>query len=327
MPGIPDHARPLLPSAITLALLMAVCAAAPWLAPHDPNIQPDPLGGRLRPPGTTLYAVELERGGWLLAERVERLPGGLRVFRAGRVQVLGAGEVANLTDDGVSGRWRYLLGSDAFSRDVLSRWLHGGRLSMWIGLASVLLSVALGLGVGSLAALGGRALDAVLMRGVDGLLTVPWFFVLIAARAVLPAGTGSLVLVLGATSWMSLSRLARSEILSLRGRDFVHAARGLGLRESTVFFRHVLPNAAAPLVVSAVLTVGYLIIAEAALSFLGLGVPTPQASWGTMIDEGRHHMARAWWLLFFPSTGLIALVVTLNVFADRLQIFFDPRRR
>ena len=308
-------------------MLFVVCVAAPWLAPHDPNAQPDPLGGRLRPPGTTLHAVELTRGGWLLAESVERLPDGLQVHRGGRVEQLSLDEVANLTDDGVADRWRYLLGSDAFSRDVLSRWLYGGRLSLSIGVAAVLLSVVLGLGVGALSALGGRLLDAILMRGVDGLLTVPWFFVLIAARAVLPAETGSLVLVLGATSWMGLARLARSEILGLRSRDFVYAARGLGLRESTVFFRHILPNAAPPLVVSAVLTVGYLIIAEAALSFLGLGVPTPEASWGTMIEEGRQHMARAWWLLLLPSVGLISLVVTLNIFADRLQRALDPRQR
>ncbi|MEM8998208.1 MAG: ABC transporter permease, partial [Acidobacteriota bacterium] len=136
-----------------------------------------------------------------------------------------------------------------------------------------------------------------------------------------------LVLVLGVTSWMGIARLARSEILVLRRRDFVHAARGLGLRETTVFFRHILPNAATPLAVTAVLTVGYLIIAEAALSFLGLGVPTPHASWGTMIEDGRHHMARAWWLLSLPAGGLIALVLTLNLFADRLRDALDPRRR
>ncbi|MEO1368057.1 MAG: ABC transporter permease [Acidobacteriota bacterium] len=321
-----SSAPALAPTAAALLAMLVLCTAAPILAPHDPNAQPDPFGGRLKAPGTVLHAVALERGGYLLADRVERTEAGLRLWRGDRVEEVEAAAISNLTEDGVADRWRYPLGSDAFSRDVLSRWLYGGRLSILIGLSSVVLSMLLGLGVGAAAALGGRLLDGVLMRSVDGLLSIPWFFLLIALRAVLPPSAVVLVLVLGATSWMGIARLARSEILGLRGRDFVHAARGLGLRETTVFFRHILPNAATPLAVSAVLTVGYLIIAEAALSFLGLGVPTPHASWGTMIEDGRHHMARAWWLLSLPACGLIALVLILNLFADRLRDALDPRR-
>ncbi|MEM1179796.1 MAG: ABC transporter permease [Acidobacteriota bacterium] len=318
---------PLWPTAVVLVTAVAVCAAAPLLAPHDPNAQPDPFGGRLQPPGTELQAIALERGGWMLADRVERTGDGLRIWRGDRIETLDADDVANLTPDGVADRWYFPLGSDAFSRDVLSRWLYGGRLSILIGVCSVALSLILGLGVGATAALGGRAADAILMRIVDGILSVPWFFLLIALRAVLPPSTLILIIVLGATSWMGIARLARSEIMSLRQRDFVHAARGLGLRETTVFLRHILPNAATPLAVSAVLTVGYVIVAEAALSFLGLGVPTPHASWGTMIEDGRHHMARAWWLLSLPAGGLVALVLTLHLFADRLRDAMDPRRR
>ncbi|MEM6792976.1 MAG: ABC transporter permease [Acidobacteriota bacterium] len=312
-------------SAAVLVLLVGACLAAPLLAPHDPSAQPDSVSGRLRPPGTELHVIELARGDRLLADRVERTADGLRFERAGRWQELAADQVLNLTEGGVADRHVYWLGSDGFSRDVLSRWLYGGRLSMAIGLLAMLISAFLGVSLGALAALGGRWVDAALMRGVEALQTMPFFMLLIALRALLPTGAGTLILILGLSGWPTLARITRSEVLAMRDRDFVNAARGLGYSETRVFLRHVLPNVLTPLLVYATLIVGYLISVEAALSFLGLGVPVPQASWGTMIEEGRQHLSRAWWLFALPASGLVLSLVSLHHLADRLRDRLDPR--
>lgn len=309
-----------------LAIFVVLGAAAPWLAPYDPVEQLDPGAARNRPPLTVLHAVALGDGVWRLADRVERTADGLRIERRGAVETYRAARVRNLTAGGVADRRVFVLGSDQFGRDVLSRLIHGARVSLTIGLLSVALSMTIGVLVGAAAALGGRLVDAVLMRLVDGLTAIPWIFLLITLTAFFSTGTGSLILLLGATTWPLTSRLTRAEVLSLKERDFVIAARGLGAGPMHVFWRHLLPHALTPLVVTATLQIGALILFEASLSFLGFGVQPPEPSWGNMIADGRGQMFSAWWVVVFPGAALTLTVVAINLVGDRLRDLLDPRR-
>ncbi len=308
-----------------VALLFAVAAAAPLLAPYDPGEQVDPAVAQVRPPGTSLAEIRLVGGGRLLAERVARTPQGLAALRHGRLETFPAAAVANLTADGVAHRRRFLLGSDRFGRDVLSRALYGARVSLAVGLVSVLLAVTLGIAVGAAAALGGRLVDGVLMRLVDALLAFPSLFLVIAISAFFHSGGPTIVLVLAATSWMETSRLARAEILSLERRDFVLAARATGEGPLAIFWRHLLPNAMTPLLVQGALLVGSLILAESSLSFLGLGIQPPTPSWGNMVSDGRDALVTAWWVATFPGAALAVTVIAFNLLADGLRDALDPR--
>lgn len=309
-----------------LVLVVLVGALAPWIAPYDPLEQADPVAGRLLPPGTVMAAVRLDHGRWELADRVERVPGGLRVERLGRVHVRPAAEVFNLTDGGVADRRVFVLGSDRFGRDVLSRIVHGARISLLIGFLAVALSLVIGGTVGASAALGPRLVDTLLMRVVDGLLAFPALLVLIVVAALFATGTMTLIVLMGCLTWMGIARLMRAELLSLRQRDFVHAARGLGATPWRIFFSHLLPNAFPPVLLQAVLMVGGLILAESTLSFLGFGVSPPQPSWGNMIAESRHQMSTAWWVGVFPGLALAGTVIVLNLATDALRDRLDPRQ-
>lgn len=310
---------------LALVGLFAVALAAPWLAPHDPNEQLD-RAAKLLAPGSSAWIAKLPFGELRAAERVERTATGVRLWNGERATELAAERVLNLDDDGVADRRVFVLGTDDFGRDVLSRWLYGARVSLSIAFLSMSLALSLGVAIGALAALGPSWLDTLLMRAVDALLAFPALVLLLALAALYPPDLGMLVLYLGCTTWMPISRLARAEIARLRRREMVLAARGLGMGEVAIFFRHVLPNASTPLAVDASLRVGYVILTEAALSFLGLGVQPPHASWGTMIAGGRPHLADAWWLILFPSLGLVLTVVLLNLLADQLRDALDPRR-
>ncbi|HEX5758491.1 MAG TPA: ABC transporter permease, partial [Thermoanaerobaculia bacterium] len=260
-----------------------------------------------------------------LADRVERTSGGLRVERLGRVERLPAASVRNLADGGVADRRVFVLGSDRFGRDVLSRLLHGARVSLGIGLLAVLVAITLGVAVGAAAATGGPWVDAVLMRAVDALLAFPWLFLLLALSALFRPGALLLVLLLGATAWMEVSRLVRAEVLGLRGRDYVLAARGIGQRPPVILLRHLLPGALPPVLVRGALLAGQVILVESALSFLGLGIQPPTASWGNMVAEGRDVLTAAWWLAAFPGAAIALTVIALNLLGDRLRDLLDPR--
>lgn len=315
----------LLWGAVLTGLLVLAALAAPWLAPYDPAEQLDPAAGKYLPPGTVVAAVRLDDGGWRLADRVERTPEGLVVERLGRREVLEASRVANLTPDGVADRRVFLLGTDKFGRDVGSRMLHGARVSLAVGVLSVVLALTLGVAVGSAAALGGPVLDSLLMRTVDALLAFPWLFLMILLAALFTPGTWTLVLLLGAGGWMGISRLARAEILGLQRREFVVAARSIGQSPLKILARHLLPNAFTPILVQATLLIGNLILVESSLSFLGMGIQPPTASWGNMISEGREALSHAWWIATFPGAALAVTVIAFNLLADGLRDLLDPR--
>ena len=309
-----------------LGVVVLAGLLAPWAAPYDPLEQPDPVAARHRPPLTVMAAVKLDHGRWQLADRVERVDGGLELERLGASRVLPASEVLNLTADGVADRRVFLLGSDRFSRDVLSRVIHGARVSLLIGFLSMTLSLVIGVAVGALAALGPRLVDSLLMRFVDGLIAFPWLLLLIVLAALFTTGRWALVVLLGCTAWMGIARLMRAELLSLKERDFVIAARGLGAPPWRIFLRHLLPNALTPVLVQSVLLVGNLILFESTLSFLGFGVQPPYPSWGNMIAESRHFMSTAWWGGVFPGLALVGTVIALNLVTDGLRDLLDPRR-
>jgi len=310
-----------------VAGLVVVAAAAPLLAPYDPDAQLDPQAAALRPPGTVLAAVHLAGGDWRLADRVSRSPRGLELDRRGGREVVPLSRVTNLAGAGVADRRVFLLGSDQFGRDLASRVLLGTRIALAVGLLSVLLALTLGVAVGALAALGGPLLDGLLMRTVDGLIAFPYLFLVIALSALLHPGTATTVLILGASSWMAISRLARAELRGLQRRDFALAARAMGEHPLAVLWRHLLPNAMTPLLVQATLQVGNLILFESTLSFLGLGIQPPVPSWGSMIAEARQQPLAAWWLPAFPGAALALTVIAFNLLGDELRDALDPRWR
>ncbi len=222
--------------------------------------------------------------------------------------------------------WTFLFGTDVLSRDVWSRTVYGARVSLGIGALGALLAVSLGTLVGAVAGYYQRWVDAVLMRGVDVGLALPRIFILLMAVALwdgLPFG--ALVLAIGLTSWFGTSRLVRAEVLSLRQRDFVVAARALGAGSGRVIFRHVLPNAAAPIIVSAALGVGNVLLLEASLSFLGIGIKPPDPTWGNMIADNASSIYTAPWSTLFPGLAISLVVMSLNAVADGVRDALDPR--
>lgn len=219
----------------------------------------------------------------------------------------------------------HLLGTDTLGRDVASRLLHGARVSLAIAFAAVLLSGIVGVMLGLVAGYYPGRFDDVLMRLGDIQLAFPVLVLAIAVLAVLGASLGNLILVLGLTGWVTFARIVRGETLSLRHREFVDAARALGARDVAILARHIFPNVLPPLVVVATFSVARTVIAEASLSFLGLGIPPPAPSWGAMLDEGRNYLTTGWWLALFPGLAILLLVLGINLVGDWLRDLLDPR--
>jgi len=217
------------------------------------------------------------------------------------------------------------LGTDTLGRDVLSRLIHGARVSLAVGFTTVLIAGVAGVVLGVLGGYYGGRLDDVLMRIGDVQLAFPVLLLGVALLSVLGAGLANLILVLAVSGWITYARIVRGETLSLVQREFVDAARGLGAGDLHVIRRHVLPNVWAPLVVVGTFSVARTIIAEASLSFLGLGIPAPAPSWGAMLDEGRNYITTAWWLALFPGAAILLVVLGINLVGDWLRDLLDPR--
>lgn len=217
------------------------------------------------------------------------------------------------------------LGTDALGRDVLSRLLYGARVSLWVGFVAVGISVAIGVLLGLLAGYFGGLADELIMRGVDVMLCFPSFFLILAVIAFLEPSLTNIMIVIGLTSWMGVSRLVRAETLSLRERDFIAASRLAGARPARLIFVHILPNALAPVLVSATLGVAGAILVESSLSFLGLGVQPPQPSWGNMLMEGKDVLEIAPWLMLYPGLAILITVLGYNLLGESLRDLLDPR--
>lgn len=219
------------------------------------------------------------------------------------------------------------LGTDPFSRDVLSRLLHGGRVTLAIGVGAVLLSMSFGIAVGAAAGFVGGATDAVLMRFVDAALSIPRVLLLILIVSLWGhVGPVPLTLILAGTGWFAVSRLVRAETIGLRSRDFVVAAQALGNSPLRLLARHVLPNVMAPALVAATLGIANVILLEAGLSYLGIAVRPPTASWGSIIQDGAERVSDLWWLTVFPGLAILVTVFACNALGDALRDAFDPRQ-
>lgn len=218
------------------------------------------------------------------------------------------------------------FGTDQLSRDVLARVVAGARISLSIALLAVALSMTIGAAVGLVSGYWGGMVDAGLMRMVDGALAIPRLFILLLVLAVWErVPIAALIVLIGATGWFATSRLVRGEVLRLREEGYVQAAEALGARRRRIIFRHLLPNAFGPLLVAATLGVGDVILLEAGLSFLGLGIQPPTPSWGGMILDSKEVLVSAPWASLFPGLAIVITVLAANLFGDALRDAVDPR--
>lgn len=228
----------------------------------------------------------------------------------------------------------HLLGTDHFSREVLSRLLYGGRISLSIAVFATLVSVTLGTAYGAAAGYSSGALRSVLERLLDALLSIPRLLILIVIFAMLSDvevtpdfEVQRFILILGATGWYGVARLVRGQVLALKTRDFVLSARAMGATPARVFFRHILPNAITPVVVAATLGIGHVIVLEAGLSYLGVGLDPPAPTWGGMIQDGANRMGDVWWLSLFPGLAIVLTVMAFTVLGDALLRALQPRQQ
>jgi len=227
----------------------------------------------------------------------------------------------------MSPSWQHWFGTDRFGRDVLTRMIYGARISLTIGFVAVAISIVLGTLVGAAAGYFGGWIDAALMRFTDMVLAFPRLILLIMIVALFGASIPLIIIVLGLTQWPSSARLVRGEVLSLREREYVQAARALGYGDTRILMRHLVPNVLAPVIVSATLGIGNTIVMEAGLSFLGLGVQAPTPSWGNMVADGGQNLIGAWWVATFPGLAIVLSVLAFNLLGDGLRDALDPRLR
>lgn len=227
----------------------------------------------------------------------------------------------------VAPSWSHPMGTDVLGRDVLSRIIHGAGVSLSVGFVAVGISTIIGVILGAVAGYYSGIVDRVIMRFVDIMLCFPTFFLILAVIAFLQPSIWNIMIVIGVTSWMNVTRLVRAEFLSLRERDFVLAAISQGASDLRIIFLHILPNAMAPVLVSATLGIAAAVLVESSLSFLGLGVQPPNPSWGNMLTEGKDNIEIAWWLSLFPGLAIFITVMGYNLLGEGIRDILDPRLR
>ncbi|MCS7012296.1 MAG: ABC transporter permease [Chloroherpetonaceae bacterium] len=344
---------------VITGVLYSVALLAPFLAPYEPNDQQDFTVTAFQPPLSTLTALRLkaqktfsiplradstlssrltnrliERNWWLrlrgdteqkLFVTDYRLEGETVFIQQDfRTRTFQRRELA---DGDFVMRKFYLLGTDQYGRDIFSRIIYGSRISLSIGFLVVFISITIGTVLGITAGYFGGFIDNLIMRTVDVLIAFPRIFLILIVIALFGNSIFLIVLTISLTGWMNVSRIVRSQALSLREQDFVQACRALGFSDARIIFRHLVPNALTPVIVAATLSIGNIILVEAALSFLGLGVQPPTPSWGNIISEGRDNLLSHWWISTFPGLAIVLTVVCFNLVGDGVRDALDPRQR
>lgn len=227
----------------------------------------------------------------------------------------------------LSPSWHHPFGTDELGRDVYSRMIFGARVSLEVGFVAAGLATLVGVTLGALAGYYGGWVEAAIMRFTDMMLCFPTFFLILAVIALLDPNILNIMAVIGLTSWMGVARLVRAEFLSLKEREFVLAVKSLGAGDARIIFRHILPNAMAPVLVALTLGVAGAILTESGLSFLGLGVQPPAASWGNILSQGKDNIEIAWWLSLFPGLAILVTVLGYNLLGEGIRDALDPRLR
>ncbi len=220
---------------------------------------------------------------------------------------------------------QHLMGTDELGRDVFARVLYGARISLLVGFVAVGIYIVIGTLIGLVSGFYGSWIDSILMRFVDIMLCFPTFFLILAVIAMIGPSIWLIMIVIGLTNWMGVARLVRAEVLSLRERDFILAAKTIGASDLRIIFRHILPNAMGPVLVAATLGVGGAILTESALSFLGIGVQPPIPSWGNILTSGKDYIEFAWWLSLYPGLAILVTVLAYNLLGEGIRDAIDPR--
>ena len=356
-----------LQASVVVFILYSTAFLAPLVSPFNPFEQQDFLVTAYKPPLTSIDALVLEekkgvtiplRKGNSLEERLTNTligdfqvlktrnePHKLRFIDSYRfegesifyqqgpreksipIEALAGGKEYTGGKPGFIVTRSFLLGTDQYGRDILSRVIYGSRISLSIGFLVVLISVTLGTIVGVSSGYFGGIVDNTLMRIVDILIAFPALFLILIIIATFGNSIFLIVITLSFTGWMGVARIVRSQVLSLKEQEFILAAKSLGLSNLRIIFRHLVPNTLTPVIVAATLRIGSIILTEAGLSFLGLGVQPPTPSWGNIINEGRDSLLNHWWISTFPGVAILTTVVCFNLIGDGVRDALDPRMR
>jgi peptide/nickel transport system permease protein len=233
----------------------------------------------------------------------------------------------NLIGEPESPSLSHLFGTDDLGRDILIRCIYGSRISLMVGFISVGISISIGTFVGIIAGYSGGIVDEIMMRLVDMFMAIPTLFLILTIQVMMEPSITNVMIVIGFTSWMGVSRLVRAEVLSVKNRLFVTAAKARGISTGTLLFKHILPHCLNPVIVAAMLGMGSAILVESVLSFLGLGVQPPHASWGNMLENSLGFLRQAPWMALIPGILITLTVLSLNFLGDGIRTYFDPRSK